>query len=128
VTPILSAVPPDGTRGREGSSSERGGNPEVQKHKGEAEHMVWAYERPDGGRGFGFTGAHFHVNWGNDNFRKVALNAILWISKIPVPANGVDSEIAPDELMQNLDPKQKPKPKEPAAARKPAVSPANPAK
>ncbi len=116
VTPILSAVPPDNTRGREGESSERGGNPEVQKHQGEVEHMVWAYERPDGGRGFGFTGAHFHKNWGNENFRKVGLNAILWVAKIGVPKNGVVCEVSPEVLQQNLDPKdQKPKPAPPKA-------------
>jgi hypothetical protein len=127
VTPILSAIPPESTRGRPGASSTHGGNPEVQKHKGEAETVVWAYERPDGGRGFGFTGAHDHRNWGNENFRKVALNAILWIAKVPVPANGVECELTPDDAMANLDPKQKPKPKEPAATPKPAA-PANPDK
>ena len=67
---------------------------------------------------YGFTGAHEHRNWANENFRKVALNAILWIAKVPVPTNGVESEITPDDIMQNLDPKQKPKPKEaPATAR-----------
>src|SRR5882757_6848671 len=28
------------------------------------ETIAWAAERADGGRGFGFTGAHFHTNWG----------------------------------------------------------------
>lgn len=128
VTPILAAIPPDSTRGREGSSSERGGNPEVQKHKGEAETMVWAYERPDGGRGFGFTGAHFHKNWGDENFRKVALNAILWIAKVPVPANGVECEVSADDLMQNLDPKTKPTPKANPAKIEPFISPTLPDK
>jgi len=112
VTPILTAVPPDNTRGRDGANESHGGNPEVQKHKGEPEHMMWAIERPDGGRGFGFSGAHFHKNWGNENFRKVVLNALLWISKIEVPAAGVECNVTPDELQQNLDPKggNKPKP------------------
>jgi hypothetical protein len=35
-------------------------------------------ERPNGGRGFGFTGGHKHVNWADDNFRKVVLNGLLW--------------------------------------------------
>jgi hypothetical protein len=70
VTPILTAVPPDSTRGRPGANFTHGGNPEVQKHMGEPEHVMWAYERPDGGRGFGFTGAHYHKNWGDENFAK----------------------------------------------------------
>ena len=45
---------------------------------------------PDGGRGFGFTGGHFHDNWGNDQFRKVILNAFLWLAKAEVPEKGVE--------------------------------------
>ncbi|MEO8429149.1 MAG: ThuA domain-containing protein [Verrucomicrobiota bacterium] len=75
----------------------------IQEAKGREETMMWAFERPDGGRGFGFTGGHKHVNWANDNFRKVVLNALLWTAKAEVPANGVESKIAPEELPQNLD-------------------------
>ena len=109
VTPILTAVPPDSTRGKAGANDPHGGNPEVQKHKGEPEHLMWAIERPDGGRGFGFTGAHFHKNWGDDNFRKAVLNAILWIAKADVPAEGVQSSVTPEELQANLDDKGKKK-------------------
>jgi len=109
VTPILTATPPDSTRGRPGANETHGGNPEVQKHKGEPEHVMWAYERPDGGRGFGFTGAHFHKNWGNDNFRKTILNAVFWIAKMDVPRNGVESTVTPDALKLNLDDKSEKK-------------------
>jgi type 1 glutamine amidotransferase len=107
VTPILTAVPPDPTRGRDGVNDPHGGNPEVQKHKGEPEHVMWVYERPEGGRGFGITGAHYHRNWANDNFRKVVLNALLWIARIEVPANGVESTVTPAEMRQNWDVKKK---------------------
>ena len=40
--------------------------------------VAWAYERPGGGRGFGYTGGHFHANWENDNARQLVLNAITW--------------------------------------------------
>ena len=129
VTPILSAIPPEGTRGKPGANDTHGGNPEVQKHRGEAETVMWAYERPDGGRGFGFTGAHFHKNWGNENFRKVALNAILWIAKADVPQNGVESTVKEDDLMQNLDPKgQRPRPLTNPAKVQPFISPTLPGK
>ena len=105
VTAILTAIPPDSTRGKDGANDPHGGNPEVQKHKGEPEHTMWATQRPDGGRGFGVTGAHFHKNWGNDNFRKTVLNAVLWIAKAEVPAEGVQSNISPEELAANLDDK-----------------------
>ncbi len=107
VTPILTALPPEATRGRPGANDPHGGNPYVQARKGQPEHVMWCYERPDGGRGFGFTGAHFHKNWGHDDFRKTVLNALLWLSKMEVPAEGVASTVTEDQLMQNLDPKKK---------------------
>lgn len=103
VTPILSAVPPDETR--EHPDDAHGGNEFVRARKGMAEVTAWAYDRPDGGRGFGFTGAHFHKNWGNNDFRKLVLNAILWIAKVEVPENGVESTVTPEQLEKNLDPK-----------------------
>ena len=103
VTPILSAVPPDSTR--EGKDDAHGGNEFVRARKGMAEVTAWAYDRPDGGRGFGFTGGHFHKNWGNDDVRKLVLNAILWIAHVDVPEDGVQSTVTPEELEKNLDPK-----------------------
>lgn len=74
--------------------------------EGRRETMMWTFERPDGGRGFGFTGGHKHVNWSDNNCRKVVLNAMLWIAKAEVPANGVESTVRPEELAANLDPKK----------------------
>ena len=54
---------------------------------------MWAVERPDGGRGFGFTGGHFHDNWANDDVRKVVLNALVWVTKLDVPAGGATLDI-----------------------------------
>ena len=71
------------------------------------QHVAWATERADGGRGFGFTGGHDHKNWGNDDQRKLVLNAILWTAKVPVPSIGVQSKVTPEELLANLDPKGK---------------------
>jgi type 1 glutamine amidotransferase len=119
VTPILTATPPDATRGKEGMRSTHGGNADVQKRKGMAEHVMWVTERPDGGRGFGLTGGHNHLNWGNDDQRKLVGNAILWIAKVPVPSGGVESKVTQDELTANLDPKGGSKPKPVPAANKP---------
>jgi type 1 glutamine amidotransferase len=105
VTPILSAVPTDDTMSRpDGTHS---GNPSVRQavKQHEPQHVMWVYQRNDGGRGFGFTGGHNHNNWGNENFRKLALNATLWIAKVEVPSNGVESQITAEDLQQNLDPK-----------------------
>jgi type 1 glutamine amidotransferase len=107
VTPILNAVAPASTMDRRDGPHE--GNPAVRASvaKGEVQHMAWACERPDGGRGFGFTGGHYHKNWGNDPVRKLVLNAILWTAKIEVPSDGVSSKVTAEDLKKNLDPKGK---------------------
>ena len=65
-------------------------------------------QREDGGRGFGFTGGHFHWNWGNNQFRKLVLNAILWTAKGNVPNKGISSKpLSVEELMANQDEKPK---------------------
>ncbi|MGD8501812.1 MAG: ThuA domain-containing protein [Phycisphaerales bacterium] len=51
--------------------------------------LAWAVERRDGGRGFGFSGGHYHRNWHMEPFRKLVLNALLWAAKVDVPENGV---------------------------------------
>jgi hypothetical protein len=90
VTPILSAVPPDSTR--EKPFGPHSGNPTVLSRKGMAEHVAWAYERPGGGRGFGFSGAHFHWAWVHDDYRKLVLNALAWIAGAEAPPSGVPSK------------------------------------
>ena len=94
VTPILVAKPDDETR-KGVSASPRGPYEHILEAKGRDEVLAWAVERPDGGRGFGFTGAHFHKNWGDPNFRKLVLNAILWTAKLDVPLDGVESRSRP---------------------------------
>src|SRR2546423_14918210 len=107
VTPTPTAIPPDTTRAKEGPNTTHGGTPAVFARKGMPEHVMWATERPDGGRGFGISGAHYHKNWADDNFRKVVLNAILWIAKAEGPSYGVKCEISADDLALNLDPQNK---------------------
>ncbi len=97
VTPILTAIPPDAKRGTKDAKS----------HPGRPEVVAWAYDRKDGGRGFGFTGAHFHRNWADESFRRLVVNAILWSSKVEVPANGAKVDFDPADLNKNLDRKGK---------------------
>jgi type 1 glutamine amidotransferase len=118
VTPIVVARPSDETR-QGVSSSPRGPYPHIEAARGREEVLGWAVERPDGGRSFGFTGAHFHTNWGNPDFRTLVLNAILWTAKVNVPSGGAPSSVTEEELKQNLDPKPAPKAK--AAAKKKAA-------
>ncbi len=53
--------------------------------------LAWAFTRDGGGRGFGFVGGHYDRNWRIESFRKLILNAILWVAKAEVPENGVES-------------------------------------
>ena len=77
----------------------------LPKENPNRETIAWATERADGGRSFGFTGGHDHKNWGHDGFRRLILNALLWVAKREVPAGGVDSSVTPEQLRANLDPK-----------------------
>ena len=116
VTPLLSAVAPAETMSRnEGPHS---GNPDVKKLVLEEKKpavVAWAVERKDGGRGFGFTGGHYHAGWSNDSQRTLVLNAIVWTAKAEVPAAGVVSKFSEEELKANLDKKT---PRKPAAPKK----------
>lgn len=103
VTPILGDVAPESTMSRK--DGDHSGNPAVResvKNK-ETQTVAWAAEREGGGRGFGFTGGHFHKSWGNDDQRKLLLNAILWTAKAEVPADGVASTVTAEDLVANLD-------------------------
>ena len=80
VTPILAAVAPAHTMERwNGAHS---GNDAVRKlvASGVPQVTAWAYERPGGGRGFGYTGGHFHENWQHEDARGLVLNAITWVA------------------------------------------------
>jgi type 1 glutamine amidotransferase len=106
VTPILTAIPPDSTRER--PDGPHSNNPTVRARKGMPEHVAWVVERPDGGRGFGFTGGHWQWNWANDSYRKAVLNAIVWSAGLEIPANGVES---PKPTMEELEANQDYQPK-----------------
>jgi putative membrane-bound dehydrogenase-like protein len=125
LTPVLSAVPPESTMNRKDGPHE--GNPTVRAEVAaqKPQTTAWAFLRPDGGRGFGFTGGHFHKGWGNEDQRRLVLNAILWTAKVEVPAKGVESHVTEEDLAKNLDAKL---PRKPPAAPAPATpAPAKPA-
>lgn len=98
VTPILQALPPDEVRRTD----------DAKKYPGRIETVAWAYDRPKGGRGFGFTGGHNHKNWGHQDFRRLVTNAILWAAKANIPEGGAKVEFDPVDLNRNLDYKGKP--------------------
>jgi hypothetical protein len=104
ITPLLVATPSEDVR--DGPYvSPRGPYDHIIADKGREETMMWVYERPDGGRSFGFTGGHTHAHWGDVNQRRILLNALLWIAKVDVPKGGVVDTITAEDLTVNLDPK-----------------------
>ena len=114
VTPLLRGAVPDKSRSTADS----------RKHAGRAEVIAWAHQRPEGGRGFGFTGADIHRSWTYPSQRTLVLNGILWSAGLPVPTGGVQVDLDPAALERNLDDKPAPAPakakaKAPAAKKSP---------
>lgn len=104
ITPILVAQPSDDVR--DGPYVyPQGPYDHIVAARGREEVLMWCVERPDGGRGFGFTGGHTHLGWGHDDFRKIVLNALVWLAKAEVPKRGVASQVTAAELYQHLDDK-----------------------
>lgn len=106
LTPILTDLPPEETLTTR-DDGPYSNNPHVRENvleNEEEQHMAWAYERPNGGRSFGFTGGHYHWNWGVENFRRVVVNAIVWSAGVEVPPEGLQfSTIDAIELANMID-------------------------
>jgi hypothetical protein len=51
--------------------------------------VAWAWERPDAGRSFGFSGLHFHENWQIPEYRRLVAQAVLWTNRLPIPKDGL---------------------------------------
>lgn len=68
------------------------------KIDGELETVAWTWERPDGGRSFGFSGLHFHENWRLPEYRRLVAQGVLWTLKLPVPKDGLPVEVKEDDL------------------------------
>jgi len=104
VTPILSAIAPESTMER--PDGPHSGNPDVRRAVAnrEPQHVAWASERPNGGRAFGYTGGHYHWNWGRTEPTRLVANAILWTAHIDVPESGAVVEpIEATKLIENQD-------------------------
>ena len=60
--------------------------------------VSWAWERPDGGRSFGFSGCHYHENWSRPEYRRFISQAVLWTLKITPPTAGFPAEVSEADL------------------------------
>ncbi len=89
VTPILTAVAPQETMLR--PDGPHSGNTAVRKEvaQGVPQHVAWVFERENGGRSFGFTGGHYHWNWGRREMVQLVSNAIVWCAGAQLPSSGL---------------------------------------
>jgi type 1 glutamine amidotransferase len=77
------------------------------------EMVAWSWERPAGGRSFGFVGLHFHSNWQLPAYRRFVVQGVLWSLNLPIPSGGVNVDIVSSKLALDgvLPPPAGPKPK-----------------
>jgi type 1 glutamine amidotransferase len=73
----------------------------AKAHAGRDEVIAWAYERKDGARSVGFTGADLHSSWHIESQRRLVLNAILWTAKHALPTSAGQLDEA--DFTANLD-------------------------
>jgi type 1 glutamine amidotransferase len=106
IIPLLKGVVPEKSR----STADAKANP------GRPEIIAWAYQRPNGGRSFAFTGCDLHRNWSVEGQRRFVTNGVLWSAGVEVPENGAPVPMEPSAITTNLDAKPS------AAAPSPAVS------
>jgi hypothetical protein len=67
------------------------------------ETVAWCWERPDGGRSFGFSGLHYHDNWRLTEYRRMVTQGVLWSIKKPIPKEGLKVEVAEDDLKLSVE-------------------------
>jgi type 1 glutamine amidotransferase len=67
------------------------------------ETVAWAFERPGGGRSFGFSGMHYHHNWQREECRRLILQGIAWTLGRDIPEEGLDVELA-EEILTTIPP------------------------
>lgn len=89
---------------------------DAKSHAGRDEVIGWAFERPSGGRGFGFTGCDLHRNWELESQRKLVVNGILWSAGLEIPKDGAPVEFDRADLARHLDKKAAPAPAKAAPA------------
>ncbi len=66
--------------------------------EGKDEMVAWAWQRPDGGRSFGFSGLHFHDNWKHEEYRRLVAQGVLWTLDMPIPAKGLPVKVSEEDL------------------------------
>jgi len=86
ITPLLRTTPPKGAL------------------KDTEDIVSWAFQRPDSGRSFVFTGCHLQSSWGLEGMRRFVVNGILWSAGLDIPPSGAPVDLDPADLHKHLDP------------------------
>lgn len=82
--------------------------PLIQVRIEEEDHTVgWAWERPDGGRSFGFSGLHFHENWKLGAYQRMLAQSVRWVLKREIPKAGVKVDLEAADLIPPPQPDYK---------------------
>ncbi|MGL6074682.1 MAG: ThuA domain-containing protein [Fimbriiglobus sp.] len=70
--------------------------------------ISWAYDRPEGGKSFTFTGGHLQESLKQEGYRKFLVNGILWSAGHTIPKEGAPVVLPDAEVMLHLDKKPAP--------------------
>lgn len=67
--------------------------------EGQDHTVCWAWERPDDGRSFGFSGLHFHENWKLESYQRMLAQSVYWVLKREIPESGVQVDLETDDFI-----------------------------
>jgi type 1 glutamine amidotransferase len=68
----------------------------------EPQTVCWSWERPAGGRSFGFSGGHFHDNWRRPEYQRLFAQGILWTLHLQPPQQDFPAPLAAEEPLLRL--------------------------
>jgi type 1 glutamine amidotransferase len=68
----------------------------------EPQTVCWSWERPGGGRSFGFSGGHFLDNWRKPEYQRLFAQGILWTLEMKPPEKDFPAPLAAEEPLLRL--------------------------
>src|SRR6185503_17464197 len=68
----------------------------------EPQTVCWSWERPGGGRSFGFSGGHFLDNWRRSEYQRLFAQGILWTLEMKPPEQDFPAPLAAEEPLVRL--------------------------
>ena len=82
----------------------------------DADIVAFAYDRPDGGRSFSFSGLDAHSAWSLPGMRQLVVNGVLWSAGASIPESGAACSIDETRLFEMQTPREAP-PAKPATTK-----------